>query len=92
LLALEKTRIRGISQAVKIVLNHWKINAPGKLTMVFYFFMAIFVFLSVAFPQNEIWAYFYLISFWGGFIFRVISIGYYIVDLNNWQKEYNAAI
>lgn len=87
-LVWEKNRGRWI----KNILEHWKVNAPGKLAMVFYFFMAIFIFISVIFPRNEIWAYFYLISFWGGLIFRVISIGYYVVDLNNWQKEYNKTL
>jgi len=89
---LAKNRSRGISQTTKTVLEHWKINASGKLAMVFYFSMGIFIVLSIIFPQNGIWAYLYIISFWGGLIFRVISIGYYIADLNNWQKEYNTTL
>lgn len=82
-LAWEKTR----DQWKKNILEHWKVNAPGKLAVVFYFSMAIFIFLTTIFPQNEIWTYLYIISFWGGFIFRIISIGYYVIDLNNWQKK-----
>jgi phosphatidylglycerophosphate synthase len=89
---LAKNKRQGFSQTVKTVLEHWKINAPGKLAMVFYFSMGIFIVLSIIFPQNGIWAYLYIISFWGGLIFRVISIGYYVIDLNNWQKKYNATV
>lgn len=91
-LAWGKNPKRNIFQTIKTVLAHWKINAPGKLAMVFYFSMGIFIVLSIIFPQNEIWAYLYIISFWGGLIFRVISIGYYVIDLNNWQKEYNSTV
>lgn len=91
-LAWGKNPKRNISQTIKTVLAHWKINAPGKLAMVFYFSMGIFIVLSIIFPQNGIWAYLYIISFWGGLIFRIISIGYYVADLNNWQKEYNSTV
>lgn len=91
-LAWGKNPRRNFSQTIKTVLAHWKINAPGKLAMVFYFSMGIFIVLSVIFPQERIWAFLYAISFWGGLIFRVISIGYYIADLNNWQKEYNTML
>lgn len=91
-LAWGKNPKRNISQTIKTVLAHWKINAPGKLAMVFYFSMGIFIVLFTIFPQNGIWAYLYIISFWGGLIFRVISIGYYVIDLSNWQKKYNATV
>jgi phosphatidylglycerophosphate synthase len=91
-LAWRKNAKKEFSQTVKTVLEHWSINAPGKLTMVFYFSMGIFVALSIIFPRNEMLVYIYLVSFGGGLIFRFISIGYYIVDLNNWQKEYNSKL
>jgi phosphatidylglycerophosphate synthase len=91
-LAWRKKAKKELSQTVKIVLEHWSINAPGKLTMVFYFSMGVFIALSIIFPQNEILVYIYLVSFGGGLIFRFISIGYYIVDLNNWQREYNSKL
>lgn len=84
-LVWEKNR----SQWIKNILEHWKVNAPGKLAMVFYFSMAICIFISVIFPRNEIWANLYFISFSGGLILRVFSIGYYIVDLNNWHGNHN---
>ena len=64
----------------------------GLAAMVFYFIMAGFIYLDVTFPRNEIFFHFYIVSFGVGFIFRVISIGYYVIDLNNWQKEYNSAV
>jgi phosphatidylglycerophosphate synthase len=91
-LAWSKNQNRDFSQTTEIVLEHWKINAPGKLALAFYFLMSIMVALSVFFSQNGMWIYFYFISFLGGLIFRVISVGYYISDLNNWQKEYNKTL
>lgn len=88
-LAWRKRVKQEFSQTVKTVLEHWSINAPGKLTMVFYFSMGAFIALSIIFPRNEIFAYLYFVSFGGGLIFRLISVGYYMVDLSNWQKEYN---
>jgi len=91
-LAWKKNQCRRLSEIAEAVWERWKINIPGKMTMVFYFIMAGFIYLDVTFPRNEIFFHFYIVSFGVGFIFRVISIGYYVIDLNNWQKEYNSAV
>lgn len=88
-LAWKKNRSRGLSAIAKEIWGRWKISIPGKMAMIFYFIMAIFIYLDIAFSGNEIFFHFYLVSFGAGFIFRIISIGYYLMDLNNWQKAYN---
>lgn len=92
ILVWKKNRNRKFFQIIQEVLEKCKTNIQGKRTMFFYFIMVGFIYLNIAFPGNEIFFHLYAISFGIGFIFRVISICYYAVDLNNWQREYGKTI
>lgn len=92
ILVWKKNQNRKFFQIIQEVLEKCKTNIQGKRAMFCYFSMTGFIYLNIAFPGNEIFFHFYLVSFGVGFIYRVISIGYYAVDLNNWQKEYNSTV
>ncbi len=87
-LAVKKYSKKGLKEIIETITSNWKISSVGKLAVVLYFLMAIFIFLRVFFPRNEALDLFYLVSFWAGFLMRLISIGFYIADLYGWQKRY----
>lgn len=87
-LALKKYKKKGIKEVVGVITSGWRVSSVGKLAVVFYFIMAIFVFFRIFFPRSETLDLFYLLSFGAGFIMRLVSIGFYIADLYGWQKRY----
>lgn len=91
-LAWKKNRNRGFSVIAKEVWRRWKVNEAGRKAMVFYFAMAIFIFWQTLFSENPAFKSLYLAAFLGGFILRIISSRLYIVDLNNWIKEYKTKV
>lgn len=91
-LAWKKNRSQGFSAIAKEVWERWKVNEAGRKAMVFYFAVAIFIFLYVVFPKVEEFKYLYLFYFLGGFILRLISLGLYAANLSSWIKEYKATV